>query len=254
MLQSDQNETGRVCKGELKMVIAGIVAGGIGSRMGGEKPKQFMELCGVPILIRTVRSFLKCKSVDHVIVGITPSWVGYMKDLCKEYDCGSVYITPGGEDRNGTVENIISFARNELGAADDTIILTHDAVRPFVSDRMIVESISALSSCEICTAAVPATDTMIISHSGKTADEFPLRSTMFNVQTPQSFRIGSFMDIMSSMSAEERAAATDVCRLYRQKGYEVRLVDGEVCNIKLTYPSDMIFAQGIVEKLENTVE
>ena len=228
------------------MVIAGIVAGGVGSRMGGKTPKQFMELSGVPVRIRTVKSFLRSGSVDHVIVGITPSWCDYMKELCAKYDCRGVYVTPGGEDRNATVENIIGFARNVLSAPDDTIILTHDAVRPFVSERMIDDSIEALSSCEICTAAVPATDTMIVSADGNTADEFPLRSTMFNVQTPQSFRIGSFTDIMSRMTPEERAAATDVCRLYKSKGFEVRLVRGETYNIKLTYPSDMIFAQALI--------
>lgn len=229
------------------MVIAGIVAGGVGSRMGNkEMPKQFMELCGKPIIIRTVCAFRDASAVDHVIVGINPDWSGYMKELCEKYGLTDVYVTDGGADRNGTVENIISFARENLGAEDDTIILTHDAVRPFVSERMIDDSIKAMDDCEICTAAIPAVDTMIISRDGKTADEFPLRSTMFNVQTPQTFRIGTFTGIISGLSEEDRAAATDVCRLYRSRGYEIRLIDGDTTNIKLTYPADMTVAEAFL--------
>lgn len=231
------------------MVIAGIVAGGVGSRMGNkEMPKQFMELCGQPIIIRTVRAFRDSSSVDHVIVGINPQWSGYMRELCEKYGLSDVYITDGGADRNGTVENIISFAREKTGAQYKDILLTHDAVRPFVSERMIDDSIKAMDVCEICTAAIPAVDTMIISRDGQTAEEFPLRSTMFNVQTPQTFRIGTFMSIISGLSEDERAAATDVCRLYRSRGYEVRLIGGDSTNIKLTYPTDMMVAEAFIRK------
>ncbi len=229
------------------MVIAGIVAGGKGSRMGNtELPKQFMELCGKPVIIRTAQAFLDSAEVDNVIIGINPDWYGYMLELCDASGLKGIYVTKGGSDRNATVGNIISFAGSVLGASDDDIILTHDAVRPFVTPGMISDSIKALESCEICTVAVGATDTMIISEDGVSADEFPLRSRMFNVQTPQSFRIGSFRGIMASLSREEREAATDVCRLYKSRGYEVRLIPGSTSNIKLTYPSDMIFAEALL--------
>ena len=217
-------------------------------RMGGELPKQFMELCGKPVIIRTIGSFLKSPQIRLVIVGINPDWMDYMQGLIEKYRLENVYITPGGADRNDTLMNIISYAVDELSADENEIILTHDAVRPFVSEKIIGDSILAMEKYKIATAAVPATDTIIVSGDGNTASSFPLRSTMYQVQTPQSFRIGSFRDVYSSVSEEDKKSITDACKLFHMKGFEVGLVEGDRKNIKLTYPSDIITAKAICEE------
>lgn len=229
------------------MAIAGIVAGGKGSRMGNtEKPKQFLELCGKPVIIRTTEAFLRHEHISCVIIGINPDWHEYMDELVSRYFDGNVFVTDGGADRNGTIENILRFAKDKQGFADNEIILTHDAVRPFVSEKMIGDSIEAMKRCEICTTAVPATDTMVISGDGEVVGDFPLRSTVFHVQTPQTFRIGSFLRFYGELSAEEKAAATDACRLFHSKGCPVHLIEGDTNNIKLTYPGDFAVAGAIL--------
>lgn len=234
------------------MTAVGIVAGGTGSRMGAtDLPKQFLPLCGLPVIVHTARAFLSNDAIDSVIIGVNPDWYDFMKVLAEKYLSGNVFITKGGSDRNGTVENIIRCAVEKLSAEKDDIILTHDAVRPFVSDKMIADSIKAMEICDICTAAVPATDTMIVSENGLTADSFPLRSTLYNVQTPQTFRMGEFLDIMSSLTDDERKKATDVCRLYHEKGKKVYIIEGTASNIKITYPSDLIMAEAIITKNKN---
>ncbi len=233
------------------MAVAGIVAGGSGMRMGTELPKQFMELCSKPVIIRTTEAFLKSGEITSVIIGINPDWYDYMQKLLEKYSLDRVYLTKGGSDRNETLMNIINYARKELSAKDDEIILTHDAVRPFVSERMIKDSIIALEEYDIVTAAVAATDTIIVSEDGQTASDFPLRSTMYQVQTPQSFRIGSFERVYSSVSPEEKAAVTDACKLFHLNGHRVGIISGERNNIKLTYPSDIITAKAICETEEN---
>ena len=227
------------------MVIAGIVAGGSGRRMGGDIPKQFYELNGKPVIIYTTEVFLKHEKTDRIIIGINPDWADYTKALIKKYfpDNDNIFITDGGADRNETIMNMISFAKNVLSCDDRDIILTHDAVRPFVSSDIISESIAVMDECEICTAAIPETDTVIESEDGKTALAFPDRSRIFRVQTPQTFRLGTFADVYGSLSEQERAAAKDVCRLYKSKGYSVILINGDPSNIKLTYPQDYRFAQ-----------
>lgn len=233
------------------MIFAGIVAGGTGSRMGATAlPKQFLPLCGKPVIVHTIEAFLRHPQIDHVIVGVNPDWYEYMQQLSEDYCGGAVCVTRGGTDRNGTVENIIRCAQEELSAQNEDILLTHDAVRPFVSERMIEESICAMEQYAICTVAVPATDTMIMSADGMTADAFPLRREIYNVQTPQTFRMGEFLEILSGMTDDERTNATDVCRLYFEKGRQVHIVEGAASNIKITYPSDLVMAEAILKTID----
>lgn len=235
------------------MTAAGIVAGGNGSRMGGEMPKQFLELDGKPVVIYTAERFLSCSAIDIVIIGINPVWRDYMNELAEKYfpDNDRLIVVDGGADRNETIFNIISAAEKirvlSDNQDDEDIILTHDAVRPFVTEKMMLDSINAMKDCEICTAAIPATDTIISTESGENADEFPDRNKMRLVQTPQTFKIKTFKKVYAALSETERAAATDVCRLYHSLGYDVRIVDGNVANIKLTYPQDYELAKLIVK-------
>lgn len=226
------------------MIIAGIVAGGTGSRMGnGDLPKQFWELSGKPIFLYTAEKFLEY--TDIVIIGMNPDWLDYAEQLLQQYmpDCQKIFLVKGGSDRNETVSNIIAFAREHCQCHREDIILTHDAVRPFVTGEIIRNNLSAISECDICTTAIPATDTIVVSADGHTADTFPERSKMFLVQTPQTFRIGDFTDIYRTLSDDEKQRATDVCRLFQAKSKKVMLVLGEPSNIKLTYPYDYQVAQ-----------
>ncbi len=228
------------------MAIAGIVAGGTGSRMGADMPKQFLDLCGEPVIIHTIKRFALNKNITDIIVGIHSDWYDYTDVMIKKYFDAGVHLTRGGNDRNDTIVNIIKYAQEKLKAGRDEILITHDVVRPFVSDRMIEDSIEAMKYCDICTAALPATDTMIISENGRTASEFPPRSMMFRVQTPQTFRLGSFMEMLGGVSPEERKNITDACKLFYINGRDVYLIDGEETNIKLTYPSDFDAAKAFM--------
>ena len=230
------------------MVIAGIVAGGKGSRMGGgDLPKQFLELALKPVFIYTAEKFLKY--ADFVVIGMNSDWLEYADVLLKKFfhDTEKIFLVKGGSDRNETVKNIISFAHDNLKCGDSDIILTHDAVRPFVSDEIIRESICRIENCDICTAAVPATDTIVVSADGENAGDFPNRSEMFIVQTPQTFRLGDFENIYNSLSDDEKKIATDVCRLFKSKEKKVMIIKGSPQNIKLTYPYDYKTAQIIAE-------
>lgn len=228
------------------MALAGIVAGGIGSRMGTDMPKQFLDLCGEPVIIRTIKGFASHKDVRSVIVGINPDWYDYMDELIKKYFNGGVYLTNGGYDRNDTITNIINYAEDRLNSGKDEILLTHDAVRPFINHRMIDDSIAAMEYCDICTAALPATDTIILSENGKIVSDFPLREKMFKVQTPQTFRLGEFKTMLATVTQEERRKITDACKLFYMNGKSVHIIAGEETNIKLTYPSDFETATAFI--------
>ena len=219
------------------MILTGIVAGGTGSRMGHTAlPKQFWELAGKPVFVYTAEAFLA--STDFVIIGMNPAYVEQARQLAEQFLPDKVFVIDGGADRNETVSRIIAFAREKLACQREDVILTHDAVRPFVTQQMIQDSLAAVRNCDICTAAVPATDTLAVSCDGSTADSFPDRSQMFLVQTPQTFRIGDFEEIYRSLDEEEKHLATDVCRLFQAKHKKVKLIAGSPDNIKLTYLHD----------------
>ena len=130
-------------------------------------------------------------------------------------------------------------------------MLTHDAARPFLTDRIIEENIAAAAAYSACTTAVSAVDTIMRSDDGQVISEIPKRSLMYQVQTPQSFRFSVLFGAMNSLSPEELGILTDACGIMQAKGVPVRLVRGENYNIKLTYPQDMITAEGILKSLSS---
>lgn len=232
------------------MIIAAIAAGGSGTRMGGELPKQFHDLCGKPVIIRTIESLLSHPQVNAAVIGINRDYYELMQELIgRHLPHSPVYLTNGGSSRNQSIENIISYSLSELKCTDSDIILSHDAVRPFVTNRLIDDCIKAMDNYEICTAAIPEVDTVAVSENGSTADSFPDRKNIYRIQTPQTFRTGSFMSVYSSLSDTEKENATDVCSLYRLRGYRIGLVAGEISNIKLTYPHDMTAAKALIDSI-----
>ncbi len=233
------------------MILAGIVAGGSGSRMGSELPKQFLPLGTKPVLIHTIEAFCRDDGIDAIIVGIHPAWKEETRRLLREYlPERPVLLTDGGIHRNDTVERMVNTALTQLHCREEDIFLTHDAVRPFVTSRIIRDSIRAMEHYPICTAAIPETDTVAVSSGGTIAEAFPDRQQIFRIQTPQTFRIGEFCRIYGSLSEEEKAAATDVCSLFHQKGLSVGLVQGDIMNLKLTFPPDRIIAETYVRSAE----
>lgn len=229
------------------MILAGIVAGGSGTRMGGDIPKQFAPLGNEPVLIHTVQAFCTHPQVDAVIIGVHSLWKEHTRSLiARSFPDKSILIAEGGENRNQTLESIVDCAVHRLHCPPDSIMLTHDAVRPFVTAAIIDSSIEAMTRYDICTAAIPETDTVAVSDDGVQALSFPDRRRLYRIQTPQTFRIGSFQKVYGSLSAQEKAAATDVCSLYRQQGYPVGLIQGDPLNLKLTVPADRLTAEAII--------
>ncbi|ETS98740.1 2-C-methyl-D-erythritol 4-phosphate cytidylyltransferase domain protein, partial [Fusobacterium sp. CM21] len=115
------------------MVFAVICAGGIGSRMGNaEKPKQYLNIGGKPIILHTIEKFVVNESFEKIIVLVPESWITYTKDIINKHLKGieKVEVIAGGTDRNSTIMNSIKYIEDNFTLDDDTIIVTHDAVRP----------------------------------------------------------------------------------------------------------------------------
>ena len=227
-----------------------ILAGGQGTRMGNaERPKQFMEIGKKPIIIHTIEKFAIHSAFDKVIVLSPRAWISHTRDLIRKYipRSSNVVVVQGGSTRNETIMNGIRYIEENFGLDDNTIIVTHDSVRPFVSHRMIEENIRAAQECGACDTVIPATDTIVESAGHQFISSIPDRSTMYQGQTPQSFRAKKLRDIYESLTAAEKQILTDACKSLVLKGEKVQLVEGDVTNIKITYPSDIRLAEALME-------
>ena len=232
------------------MVFAAIFAGGKGSRMGNSNtPKQYLELGDKPIIIHTIEKFFVNDSIDEIIVLCPKPWVVHTKDLIRKYLPSGKKITviEGGETRNGTLENALSFIEKNYSVDDSTIIVTHDAVRPFLTHRIITENVEAARKYGATDTVIPATDTIVESNDGKMISSIPNRKMMYQGQTPQSFKLTELREVLSSLTEDEKSILTDACKIFTLKNRPVFLVEGEVFNIKITYPYDMKIANTLLK-------
>ena len=230
------------------MIYAAIVAGGTGSRMGADIPKQFLPLGGKPVIIRTIERFLECEEIDVVYIGVHPDWTEHLAEMCRENltDTSKIRVIEGGSDRNGTVLRIVDSIRGERGISDDDIIVTHDGVRPFVTIREIAESITALDGYDGVTVCAPVKDTILCSEDGRGIDSVPDRDKLFRTLTPQTFRLSVLSDAFDKLPHETVSRLTDTAGLLRELGKPVGLVRGGEFNIKLTTPIDMTLGELIL--------
>lgn len=231
------------------MIFAVILAGGTGSRMGSaDMPKQFLEIKGKPILNHTVEKFLPNPAFEKIIILSPKAWIGHTKEIIRKYTGSSdrIAIIEGGKTRNETIMNAIAYIDREYTLDDDTVIVTHDSVRPFVTHRIIEENIKAAERYGACDTVVPATDT-IVEGDGQQISSIPDRSRMYQGQTPQSFKAKLLRDAYMSLSEDEKAILTDAAKILVIKGMDVKLVRGETYNIKITYPYDLRIARSLLE-------
>lgn len=235
------------------MVYGVILAGGVGSRMGGEKPKQYLTVKDKPIIIYTIEKFFTCTQLQQIIILCPAQWVEHTKDLIKKYIPAAidrVVVIEGGETRNETIMNAIAYIDAQGNLDENTIIVTHDSVRPFVTHRIIEENISACEKFGACDTVIPATDTIVEALDGEAISSIPDRSVMYQGQTPQSFKALKLRELYNALSDEEKNILTDAAKILVLKGERVALVQGETFNIKITYPYDLRIAKSLLEAEE----
>ncbi len=237
------------------MIFAGILAGGTGTRMGiQEMPKQFLMLGEKPIIIHTVEKFLFVPSIDMVYVAVHPSWVTYFNDLVQKYLSAHkerIAVVSGGKDRNDSILNIIKVIKATFDITAEDMLITHDAVRPFVSYRMIMDNIEAMKQYDVCDTVVMANDTIVESTNGQTITSIPDRANMFQGQTPQTFKIEAFEELFHSLTNDMQKILTDACKVFVLNERSVGLVKGEYSNIKITTVTDLKIAKAMLGEIEH---
>ncbi len=229
------------------MNYAGILAGGIGSRIESKVPKQFLKIAEIPIVVRTINTFLSSKDIDKVILAMNPQWMEYCLDILKEYDVDvdKIIIITGGETRFLSMVNIVNAAIEDLGKepTENDYLCIHDCARPFVSQRIIEDNFKMVGEYDMVTTSLPTIDTVLIAEDGKESTCVPERSTIFCDQGPQTFNIKQFKDIQVKLTQAETDSYMEAGRMYLEKGYHVGIVTGDRMNFKITTEFDMVLAE-----------
>lgn len=232
------------------VIYAGILAGGQGTRMGNvPMPKQFLLLNDKPILIHTIEKFLLNPRFEKIIIASPREWINYTEDILEKFKVNqpNIAVVEGGSERNETIMNIIEFIKKDHEVNDDDILVTHDAVRPFLTHRIIEENINMGLEYGAVDTVIEAIDTIVESKDNEFITEIPKRNEMFQGQTPQTFHINTLEKLYNDLSTDEKEILTDACKIFSIKGEKVRLVKGEIFNIKITTPYDLNVANSIIK-------
>lgn len=218
-----------------------IVAGGSGSRMGSDTPKQFLPIGNAPILMHTIKRFFTSNEQVNIILVLPEEQIERWHQLCEKYSFSIPHlIVAGGMNRFQSV-------RNGLNSIGDTegLVAIHDGVRPFISKRIIEESYSTAQKKGNAIVTVDLKDSirLIDGKENKAVD----RTTYKSVQTPQTFQI---QQIRNAFHKATNMNFTDDASVAEAAGYAVELIEGSYDNIKITTPEDLAMAEVIMKKFE----
>jgi 2-C-methyl-D-erythritol 4-phosphate cytidylyltransferase len=224
------------------MNVAIVVAAGQGSRMGGDRPKQFLELCGIPIIIHTLKQFEQCRAIDQIIA-VVPAGEGEgLLALASKYEIKKLAsVVDGGATRTESVLRGLSA----VDAATE-IVAVHDGVRPLVTSEEIERTVKAARDHGAAILVAPETDTLKEVENGRivgTMDRAGVRRAL----TPQCFRYDILRRAYEQLH-EIPGEVTDDSMLVERLGVPVVAVAGSARNIKITQPEDFVFAEGILRQ------
>lgn len=219
-----------------------IVAGGSGSRMGSDLPKQFIVLENYPVLMWTISCFIEYDSSISVVVVLPESQISYWKDLCEQHSFGiSHEVVKGGETRFHSVRNGL----DALGETD--LVAIHDGVRPLVSKATIESCFNMAAETGAAIPVLQLNETLrtgTMEHS-KTVN----REMFFSVQTPQVFR---WSILKEAFMQPWNPAFTDDASVVESMGFHVRMVPGNRDNLKITHPDDLVVVTEYLKKKKDT--
>ena len=219
-----------------------LPAAGLGTRMAGPQPKQFLALEGVPILVHSLRAFAAALRVTGIYVAVRKQEMERAEAQVAEYGfAGRVHVVEGGEKRQESVAN----ALNALPAGDDDIVLVHDAVRPLIDAATIERTIDAVIEYGAAIVGMPAVDTIKqverTAHGALITATIP-REFVVQAQTPQGFRYGVLKKAFDDAQGDG-FQGTDEVSLVERTGHQVAVVMGSAQNIKITTPADLELAE-----------
>lgn len=225
------------------MIFAAILAGGKGTRVGANVPKQFIELNGKMILMRTLDVFIQSHLFDEIYISVNEMWLDFtsqaLKDYYSETILKKIHLINGGEERIMSFLNIVEAIKEKYGAKEDDIVISHDSVRPFVTCEMIEDSINKTKLYKVAMAVTPSVDTTYLTQKEGFATSTYDRKKLCLGQTPEGCNMKFLYEIIHSYSHDELLKTTGTSQLFINKGVDVKISMGSPNNIKITTMKDI---------------
>jgi len=224
-------------------MVAVVLGGGMGQRLGATLPKQLLTLDGKSLLEHCVAAFCAAPGVDEVLVVMAAQYVDQVKAMLAGYGKVTAVLS-GGVARSDSTR----VALAALGSAEECGVLFHDAARPLVDQRIIASCVSALSVYGAVGTAVPSSDTIVVVSDG-VMTEIPPRERLWRCQTPQAFRLSVIRRAHELAAADPDYAPTDDCGVVLRylPDVPVHIVEGGEHNMKITYPQDLAIAEALLK-------
>ena len=219
------------------MNVAIIVAAGSGTRFGGARPKQFLEIAGKPLLIHTLEKFENCAAIDEIILVLSPDEVENFQIIAEKFNLAKLKkIVAGGQTRAESVfKGLSAIDKNRAET-----VAVHDGARPFVSCEEIAATVEKAKETGAACLVAPVTDTIKEIADGEIVGTIA-RARLRRALTPQTFRIEILKKAFSNADLSE--AATDECFLVERTGQRIAVVEGSAKNIKITTREDWELAR-----------
>lgn len=220
-----------------EFVISGIILmGGSGCRFNDTTPKQFHKLSGKKIYMHTLDKFRSSRLFDELVLVCHPDWIPTVKRDISHIDDLNIHVVPGGDSRQASALIGIEASRGNY-------VVIHDAVRPFVSERILRENVEAAIAHKAVDTCIGSADTIVHTKDGESIANIPDRAQFLRGQTPQSFERELILD--AHKKATDGGGSCE-CRLARDAGYPVHIVEGEESNLKITTMLDLYIAEQIL--------
>ncbi len=233
----------------MSRITAILPAAGLGTRMGAETPKQFLELEGVPIVMLSLRRIASCELVTDMIVATRGGGIARLEEQIRaENFSQTVRVVRGGDSRQESV----ALALREVGNETE-LVLVHDAVRPFVTREQVARVIEEARRCHAAILGIPAMDTVKEVKRGSLPEDVALitatipRERVVLAQTPQVFATKLLKEAYARAEVDQ-VSASDEAGLVERLGHDVHVVLGSERNIKITKPADMELARFYLQR------
>ncbi len=226
-------------------MVAVVLGGGVGQRLGAGLPKQLLTLGGTTLIERCVAAFEAAPGVDEILVVMARGYTGEVEALLGSRYAKVTAVIEGGPTRPESTRVALSAIAS--GQESDPGVLLHDAARPLVDQRIIADCVAALREHDAAGVAVATSDTIVIAVDG-VMHSVPPRETLFRCQTPQCFRLSVISRAHELAAADPAFAPTDDCGVVLRYLPEVKvhIVPGSERNIKVTYPHDLAVAEALL--------
>lgn len=233
------------------MVYGVILAAGVGKRMGLDIPKQYVKIEDKPIIIYTLQALLSNDYIDKVYIAISNEWKEDVKSMINMFidkeELSRIFIVEGGKERIDTIMNVKNIIEKNNLISDDDIIMFHDAVRPFITNEVINDSIEGARVHKAVVAGIKAVDTILYSEDGDEVKEILDRSKIFHGQAPDTFNLNYFIELSNMLTDEQKQNITGTSQFCSFNKKPIFISKGSEMNFKITTIEDLEKAKMIVK-------